>query len=79
MEPTNYIKLILSFENGVFVSQNPVGTLLEPDMVLKQLVHDYEQNESRSILNLKTKEYEEVKLQDMKSLFIEFNNIFRFN
>ena len=72
MEPTKYIKLILSFENGVFVSQNPKGTLLEPDIVLKQLVHDYEQNESKSILNLKTKEYEEVKLQDMKSLYIEF-------
>ncbi|MFO1442050.1 hypothetical protein KDN24_02185 [Bacillus sp. Bva_UNVM-123] len=72
MKPTNYIKLILSFENGVFVSQNPEGTLVEPDIVLNQLVHDYELNESRSILNLKTKEYEEVKLQDMKSLYIEF-------
>lgn len=72
MEPTNYIKLILSFENGVFVSQNPQGTLLEPDMVLMQLAHDYGLNTSKSILNLKTKKYENVKLQDMKSIYIEF-------
>ncbi|MFA9559219.1 hypothetical protein ACERII_18065 [Evansella sp. AB-rgal1] len=72
MKPRNYIKVVASFKDGNYIMENPQGSLVKPNLVLKQLAQDYELNETRGVFNPKKNRYEDVKLQEMESLYIEF-------